>query len=100
MVVTRFPASPFIGVEQLRTASPFTWTVHAPHNPIPQPYFVPVSPSSSRRNHNNGISPSPSKRRDVPFTDRSIIVTDYRQEFAGRYLREAIRRRIDRRRRC
>src|SRR5258706_9366153 len=39
MVTMVLPAVSFIDVWQLRTATPLTWTVHAPHCPTPQPYF-------------------------------------------------------------
>ena len=52
-----------IGTPQARTASPFMCTVHAPHSATPQPNFVPVSPSSSRRYHISGIDGSPSNDR-------------------------------------
>src|ERR1700675_648006 len=35
---------------------------------MPQPNFVPVSPSTSRRYHNRGMLGSPSKLRSIPFT--------------------------------
>src|ERR1035438_1746318 len=73
MVVMRLPAASRIGVRQLRAASPFRWTVHAPHKPIPQPNFVPVSASSSRRYQSNGMSGSPSKRAGLPFMVSWII---------------------------
>lgn len=37
MVVILFPAAALRGVTQLRIASPFKWTVQAPHNPMPHP---------------------------------------------------------------
>ena len=42
MVVIFFPATLRAGVTHERVATPSTWTVHAPHCDIPQPYFVPV----------------------------------------------------------
>src|SRR5262249_53689854 len=36
---------------QERTARPSMCTVHAPHMPMPQPNFVPLSPISSRMTH-------------------------------------------------
>ena len=39
-----------------RTALPLIWTVHAPHSAMPQPNFVPVSPSVSRKTQNSGMS--------------------------------------------
>src|SRR3954468_3383474 len=60
MVVMRLPAADDIGVTQLQPAPTLPWTVHAPHSPIPQPNFVPVSSAPSRKYHNSGISGSPS----------------------------------------
>ena len=48
--------------------------------PSPQPNFVPVSRSSSRRYHSSGIVGSPSKERSVPFT---FSLTIGRPRFAG-----------------
>jgi hypothetical protein len=53
---------------QERTASPFICTVQAPQSETPQPNFVPVKPSSSRKNHMSGIDGSPSNARSCPFT--------------------------------
>src|SRR4030088_1453978 len=49
-----------IGVMQERVATPSTCTVQAPHSAMPQPNFVPVMPSTSRRTQSNGVSPSTS----------------------------------------
>ena len=49
MVVIFLPATALIGVMQARTAAPSTCTVQAPHSAMPQPNFVPVICSSSRR---------------------------------------------------
>ena len=43
-------------------------TVQAPHWAIPQPYFVPVSPTSSRKTQRSGVSLSTSSRCEVPLT--------------------------------
>jgi hypothetical protein len=59
---------------QERIASPFWCTVHAPQSAMPQPNFVPVSPATSRKYHNSGISGSPSNVLSFPFTFRRIIV--------------------------
>src|ERR1700682_2031191 len=50
-----------------RTAFPFTCTVHAPHSAIPQPNFVPVMPSVSRKTHSSGISGLTSTACGLPF---------------------------------
>ena len=43
-------------IEQLLTATLFTWTVHAPHWAIPQPNFVPTRFSSSLKTQRRGVS--------------------------------------------
>src|ERR1700730_6862090 len=53
---------------QERVASPSTWTVQAPHSATPQPYFVPTSPSSSRRYQSSGVDGSPSNDCSWPLT--------------------------------
>src|SRR6266481_9559466 len=68
MVTTERPAISFTAVMQARVASPSIWTVQAPHNATPQPYFVPMSPSSSRRYQSSGIDGSPSNDRSWPLT--------------------------------
>jgi hypothetical protein len=60
MVVISAPPTSLIAVVQERIASPFRCTVHAPHNAMPHPNFVPVNAATSRKYHNNGISGSPS----------------------------------------
>src|SRR5579871_3034786 len=49
------PGHSEIGVMQERVASPLMCTVHAPQSAMPQPNFVPVMFSVSRRTHNKGI---------------------------------------------
>ena len=44
-------AASLTGVMQDRVASPSMITVQAPHNPAPQPNFVPTIPNSSRSAH-------------------------------------------------
>src|ERR1700735_1331212 len=56
------------GVWQLRTGLPLRCTVHAPHCPMPQPYFVPFSFRTSRITHKRGISAGTSTVLDRPFT--------------------------------
>src|SRR5215469_14401308 len=75
MVVTDLPATSNIATPHERTASPSRCTVHAPHSATPQPNFVPVRPSSSRRYHISGIDGSPSKDRCCPFTLRLTMVS-------------------------
>jgi hypothetical protein len=47
--------------------------VHAPHNAMPQPNFVPVSSATSRKYQSSGMSGSPSKVFSFPFTLKRII---------------------------
>src|SRR5207247_3805702 len=47
-----------IGTTQERVATPARCTVHAPQALMPQPYFVPVIFSSSRRTQSSGVDGS------------------------------------------
>ena len=60
IVVTSASPTPSTGITHERMAAPFRWTVQAPHSAIPQPNLVPVMPSTSRRTHSSGVSPSTS----------------------------------------
>ena len=51
-----------------RVAEPFTWTVQAPQRAAPQPYFVPLRSSTSRRIQRSGMSAGTSTLRAVPLT--------------------------------
>src|SRR5258708_6880824 len=73
MVTTARPATSLIAVAQARAAWPSIWTVQEPHWAMPQPYFVPVNPSSSRRYQSSGIDPSPSKACSWPLTRNLTI---------------------------
>src|SRR5262249_20161537 len=68
MVTMFFPATSDIGMLQERIASPLRCTVQAPQSATPQPNFVPVKPSSSRKYHMSGIDGSPSNVRSCPLT--------------------------------
>jgi hypothetical protein len=46
--------------------------VHAPHCPMPQPYFGPLTSSSSRSTHSSGISGSTFTSRGRPLTVKRI----------------------------
>lgn len=73
MVVISSLATDPTGTLQLRTAFPLTCTVQAPQAAIPQPNFVPVKCSSSRRTQSRGASGSTSSSsRTTPFTMRRI----------------------------
>src|SRR5258707_2171110 len=75
MVMTDFPLTSDICTPQARTASPSRWTVQAPHRATPQPNFVPVRPSSSRKYHRRGIDGSPSNACACPFTRRLTMMS-------------------------
>src|SRR6476659_135840 len=77
MVRIVLPETLCMGVRHLRAASPLTWTVHAPHKPMPQPNFEPVSSSSSRRYQSRGMAGSPAYFLDAPFTLRRIMSVVY-----------------------
>src|SRR5271155_2884550 len=55
VVISRLPTFA-TGRTQERRARPSTCTVQAPHWAIPQPNFVPVSPTTSRNTHKSGMS--------------------------------------------
>ena len=57
MVVTARLATELTGVVQDRTARLSICTVQAPHCEMPQPYFVPFKPSTSRKTQSSGVSP-------------------------------------------
>src|ERR1041385_280920 len=73
MVVISAPPTLLMLVTHDRIALPSRCTVQVPHSAMPQPNFVPVSPSTSRKYHSSGRSGSPSKERSTPFTFRGII---------------------------
>src|ERR1700704_3812166 len=70
MVVMRLPASIAASVMQARTRRPSTCTVQAPHSPRSQPFFVPVSPNSSRKASSSVVRGSTAIVRGSPLTVR------------------------------
>src|SRR5258705_3782691 len=74
MVVTCFPSARDTGATHERIAFPSKCTVQAPQSAIPQPNFVPVSPSESRSTHNSGVDGSTSTWTGFPFTKKFVIV--------------------------
>src|SRR2546429_3365709 len=72
MVVTCLPSARDNGATQDRIAFPSRCTVHAPHSAIPQPNFVPVISSESRRTHSKGVAGSTSTCTGFPFTKKLI----------------------------
>src|SRR5450631_1939744 len=67
MVVIFLPATAETGVMHERCGCPSITTVQAPHRPMPQPNFVPVRPSVSRRTQSNGMAGTASTVCDLPF---------------------------------
>src|SRR5947209_7692020 len=55
------------GTEHERCTSPLMCTEQAPHWATPQPYFVPVRPTSSRMTQSNGVSGSACTSRTLPL---------------------------------
>ena len=74
MVVTFLPLTSDIVVWQERTALPSTWTVQAPHNPEPQPNFVPVSFRCSRTTQSKGVLASTSTLSALPLTVNATAI--------------------------
>src|SRR5579862_7692658 len=62
------PVTAETGRSQEARARPSTRTKHAPHSPIPQPYFGPAKPRVSRSTSSNGVSGSQVTLRLAPFT--------------------------------
>ncbi len=71
MVVIFFPEASAAEVRHERAGRPSRRTVHAPHCPSPQPYFVPVSSRLSRNTESRDSPASASADRFVPFTRRT-----------------------------
>src|SRR4051812_23383554 len=72
MVMISASCTDAIGVTHERRGRPFRCTVHAPHWATPQPYFVPVSLSSSRTTHSKGVSGSTSTLTFLPLTEKFV----------------------------
>src|SRR5260221_2731677 len=72
MVVISLPAASATRLTHDRIASPFRWTVQAPHCAMPQPYLVPVSESVSRSTQSKGVPGSTSTFIVLPLTLRVI----------------------------
>jgi hypothetical protein len=56
MVVIFLSPTAATGKTHERTAAPSRCTVQAPHWAMPQPNFVPVRPTRSRKTHSKGMS--------------------------------------------
>src|SRR5216684_4085043 len=74
MVVTFFPATLEMAVWQERAASPLMCTVQAPQRPAPQPNFVPVLSSVSRRTQRSGMSGLTSTVWDFPLRIKVVAI--------------------------
>ena len=87
MVTMLAPDKVPIGTEQERIARPLIWTVQAPHCAIPQPNFVPVSPTASRNAQSKGVSGSRSMSWWVPLTVSVIIwlFFGWKPDLTGQY---------------
>jgi hypothetical protein len=77
------PAAAATGVAHERMGSPSTCTVHAPHWAMPQPYFVPVNPRSSRNTQSKGVSGSASTSLFRPLTFSMIGIRALLKEIDG-----------------
>src|SRR5437867_1438834 len=67
MVVMAWPTAALTGVTHDRRGMPSRFTVQAPHSAAPQPNFVPVMPSRSRKTQSRGISGGASTERRPPL---------------------------------
>ncbi len=74
MVVIFLPAAAEIGVMHARVGAPSRCTVHAPHSAMPQPNFVPVMPSTSRKVHSSGVSSGTSTVKDFPLMLSVVLI--------------------------
>src|SRR5216683_4331383 len=72
IVTTGFPTAALAGIWHERRGAPPIRTVHAPHCPSPQPYLLPVKPSSSRKTFNRGVSGGYLTRCRLSLTSISI----------------------------
>jgi hypothetical protein len=62
-----------MGTEQERLASFSMTTVQDPQRPVPQPYFVPVSPKSVRRTQSSFLSGSTFSVTGFPFSLKLMV---------------------------
>src|SRR5690606_26518782 len=70
MVVIGTLAAAETGIRHDRMGWPPRWTVQAPHWPMPQPYLVPRSASTSRSTQRRGMSGGTSTVAGCPLTIR------------------------------
>jgi hypothetical protein len=83
MVTTLWPCTADTGVTQERVACPSICTVQAPQSAMPQPNFVPVSPTASRMAQSNGISGATSSVVALPLRVK-VTDIDVSEIFKGR----------------
>ena len=57
--------------------------MHAPHSPMPQPYFVPTRPNESRSTQSIGVSGATSTEWDRPLTLRVYLLISVRGSRLG-----------------
>src|ERR1700676_2109842 len=81
IVVTFFPETLEIGVTHDRVAVPSMCTVQAPHRAMPQPNFVPVIPSVSRRTHSSGMLGLTFTVSVLPFNVNCTAILNLRDKF-------------------
>src|SRR5262249_92314 len=72
-MVTTLPFTVAACSRHERTALPSSSTVHAPHWPTPQPYFVPVIPRRLRRTESSGSSSAASTLCSLPLISRVMV---------------------------
>src|ERR1017187_3481088 len=82
MVTILRPSAARTVVTQETAGLPSRSTVHDPHWPSPQPYFVPVNPKSSRSTSSRGRSGSVSILSALPLTDNRIVAIETSYQFA------------------
>src|SRR6187399_50992 len=75
MVVTLAPSAWAASIVHDLTDSPFRRTVHAPHDDVSQPTFVPVSAHASRRYCTSSVRGSTSWSCAAPLTVIPIFIT-------------------------
>src|SRR6202035_3210958 len=86
MVVTARPATAAAGRTHERIGWPSTSTVQAPHRGMPQPYLVPVKPSTSRSTQSSGMSSGTKTSCSVPLTSSFMVAPPGPSELAVRVL--------------
>src|SRR5947199_117624 len=89
IVVISRPANRLAARVQERMGWPSTCTVQAPQRPAPQPNFVPVRPSVSRKTQSRGVSGSASTSTVLPLifsANITIALHDRVGDVEGNYI--------------